>query len=78
MVVHDESGMSHTIVFKNNGNDSLPTLLYALYEKTDLFAPPIKEQMAVYSKVLIDEWNDSLYCGTFSFFEHSWVFWAKH
>lgn len=73
---HDECSYKQTLAFKTNGNDILPELLYAQYERNEWMVEPINEIITKRCKVIIDTWNDrTVFSGTFTSENHSWVFW---
>ncbi|MDP3148208.1 MAG: hypothetical protein Q8N83_03665 [Ignavibacteria bacterium] len=77
-ICHDECNKTETIVFLNNGNDSLPAFLFASFDKWELMKSPIHEIITSGSKIMIDEWRDSTnYSGTFTSANYCWIFWAK-
>lgn len=73
---HDECSNKNTLVFITNGNDTLPELLYAQYERNEWMVEPINEIITQRCKVIIDTWNEeTVFSGTFTSNNHSWVFW---
>ncbi len=75
---HDECNVTETIVFLDNGDNNLPTFLYALYNRNEWLKTPIQIKVEQFSKIIIDSWDkSSLYSGTFSSPDYSWIFWYK-
>lgn len=77
-ICHDECNITETVVFLNNGNDSLPTFLFAGFDRWEWMKSPIHDLITSGSKIMIDEWSDSTnYSGTFTSLDYCWIFWAK-
>jgi len=75
---HDECSVNEILVFKNNGNNNLPQFLYAQFTRDEWMKQPVKITITNACKIIIDEWSgDSVYSGTFSSDNYSWVFWYK-
>ncbi len=77
-ICHDECSTTETLVFQNNGNNTLPKFLYALYNRNAWMESTTNVELISRCKIIIDKWDDALaYSGTFSAPGYSWVFWCK-
>jgi len=75
---HDECGITETLVFIDNGNDTLPKFLYATFDRIEWMKDPIHLKADQVTKIMLDNWgSNSFYSGTFSCPDYSWVFWTK-
>ena len=75
---HDECGITETLVFMDNGNNTLPKFLYASFDRIEWMKDPIHLKADQVTKIMLDNWgSNSFYSGTFSCPDYSWVFWTK-
>ena len=74
---HDECGITETLVFLDKGINNLPKFLYAQYNRNEWLKTPIQIKFDRFSKIMLDSWNGSLYSGTFSSQDYSWIFWFE-
>lgn len=73
----DECAYWHTIVFKDNFVNQLPTFLFAV-RKVNLWLEPDINDTIRNCNIIIDKWNSNLYSGTFSFENFTWIFFVNN
>ncbi len=77
-ICHDECGITETLVFMDNGNNTLPKFLYASFDRIEWMKDPIHLKVDQIAKIMLDNWDSNSICsGTFSSPDYSWVFWNK-
>jgi hypothetical protein len=73
----DECSYLHTIVFKDNSINQLPTFLFAV-RKVNLWLEPDVNDTIRNCNIVVDKWNSNLYSGTFSFDDFTWIFFVNN
>lgn len=74
---HDECGIKETIVFLDKGINNVPKFLYAQYNRNEWMKAPVAIKFDRFSKIMLDSWDGSIFSGTFSAQDNSWIFWFK-